>query len=92
MSAIAGVRSSLAEKITTLSAVSERLPNNEEELKMQKETIPEMTIDYLELIEKLMNIGYKHAEDDSAFNADLKKLLNEKAKSVQEKKERIGIF
>ena len=43
--------------------------------------VAEMTTDYLELIEKLINIGYKHAGEDSAFNADLKKLLNEKTKS-----------
>ena len=43
--------------------------------------VAEMTSDYLELIEKLINIGYKHAEDDSAFNTDLKKLLGEKTKS-----------
>jgi NTE family protein len=43
--------------------------------------VAEMTSDYLELIEKLINIGYKHAEDDSVFKADLEKLLNEKTKS-----------
>src|SRR5215210_369941 len=43
--------------------------------------VAEMTTDYLELIEKLINIGYKHAEDDSVFKADLEKLLNEKTKS-----------
>jgi NTE family protein len=43
--------------------------------------VAEMTTDYLELIEKLINIGYKHAEDDSVFKTDLEKLLNEKTKS-----------
>ena len=43
--------------------------------------VAEMTTDYLELIEKLINIGYKHAEQDSAFNTDLEKVLNEKTKS-----------
>jgi predicted acylesterase/phospholipase RssA len=43
--------------------------------------VAEMTTDYLELIEQLINIGYKHAEYDSAFNADLKKLLDEKTRS-----------
>ncbi len=43
--------------------------------------VAEITTDYLELIEKLISIGYKHAEDDSAFNDDLKKLLSEKTKS-----------
>ncbi|MDQ3837596.1 MAG: hypothetical protein M3270_11800, partial [Thermoproteota archaeon] len=43
--------------------------------------VAEMTTDYLELIEQLINIGYKHAEYDSAFKGDLKKLLDEKTKS-----------
>ncbi|MFL6481722.1 MAG: patatin-like phospholipase family protein [Nitrososphaera sp.] len=43
--------------------------------------VAEMTTDYLELIEQLINIGYKHAEYDSAFKADLKTLLDEKTKS-----------
>jgi hypothetical protein len=43
--------------------------------------VAQMTTDYLELIEKLINIGYKHSEDDSVFKADLEKLLNEKTKS-----------
>src|SRR5919202_6712670 len=40
-----------------------------------------MSKDYLELIEQLINIGYKHAEYDSAFKADLNKLLDEKTRS-----------
>jgi NTE family protein len=43
--------------------------------------VAEMTTDYIELIEQLINIGYKHAEYDSAFKFDLEKLLNEKTKS-----------
>jgi NTE family protein len=43
--------------------------------------VAEMTTDYIELIEQLINIGYKHAEYDSAFKSDLEKLLNEKTKS-----------
>jgi predicted acylesterase/phospholipase RssA len=43
--------------------------------------VAEMTTDYLELIEQLINIGYKHAEYDSAFKADLNKLLDEKTRS-----------
>jgi NTE family protein len=43
--------------------------------------VAEMTTDYIELVEQLINIGYKHAEYDSAFKADLEKLLNEKTKS-----------
>ncbi len=43
--------------------------------------VAEMTTDYLELIEQLINIGYKHAEHDSAFKADLENLLNKKTKS-----------
>ena len=48
--------------------------------------VAEMTTDYLELIEQLINMGYKHAEYDSSFKADLEKLLNEKTKS----KNRVG--
>jgi NTE family protein len=43
--------------------------------------VAEMTTDYIELIEQLINIAYKHAEYDSAFKADLEKLLNKKTKS-----------
>ena len=43
--------------------------------------VAEMTTDYLELVEQLINIGYKNAEYDSAFKADLEKLLNERTKS-----------
>ena len=43
--------------------------------------VAEMTTDYIELIEQLINIGYKHAEYDSAYKADLEKVLNEKTKS-----------
>jgi len=43
--------------------------------------VAEMTTDYLELIEQLINIGYKHSEDDNAFKHDLEKLLGEKTKS-----------
>ncbi|MDQ3848221.1 MAG: hypothetical protein M3261_04605, partial [Thermoproteota archaeon] len=43
--------------------------------------VAEMTTDYLELIEQLINIGYKHAENDDAFKDDLKTLLDEKTKS-----------
>ncbi len=43
--------------------------------------VAEMTTDYLELIEQLINIGYKHAESDDAFKDDLTTLLDEKTKS-----------
>jgi predicted acylesterase/phospholipase RssA len=43
--------------------------------------VAEMTTDYIELIDQLINIGYKHAEYDSAFKSDLEKLLHEKTKS-----------
>jgi NTE family protein len=48
--------------------------------------VAEMTTDYIELIQQLINIGYKHAEQDSAFKDDLFELLNKK--KIKSKKRR----
>jgi predicted acylesterase/phospholipase RssA len=50
--------------------------------------VAEMTTDYINLIEQLMNVAYKHAEHDVAFKADLDKLLNEKTMSKKRTGER----
>jgi predicted acylesterase/phospholipase RssA len=50
--------------------------------------VAEMTTDYIELVEQLVNIAYKHAENDSAFKADLEKLLNDKTISKKRTQER----